>query len=182
MPKRALIILAEGFEEIEATAPIDILRRAQVEVIVAGLNNKEICGAHGIKINADILLEEFRQDADALILPGGSPGAENLSKSKKVSELIKAMFKGNKIIAAICASPALVLEPTGILKNKKATCYPGMEKLFSQDVQFCQEAVVRDGNIITSRGPATALPFALAIVEALVDKTTADALGERVLA
>lgn len=181
MVKKALVILAEGFEEIEAVTPIDILRRAPVEVIIAGLNNKEVRGAHGIKINTDVLFDDFRQEIDALILPGGSPGAENLAKSPKVAGLINKVFKAGKIIGAICASPALVLEPTGILKGRRATCYPGMEKLFSPDVKFSAEAVVREDNIITSRGPGTALLFALKIVEALIDKKTAEGLAEKVL-
>jgi protein deglycase len=181
MSKRALIILADGFEEIEAVTPIDILRRAQIDVIVAGLGNKTVTGSRGVKITADILLDELHQEIDVLVLPGGSPGAEHLAKSKKVAGLINKMFKAGKIIAAICASPALVLEPTGILKNKKATCYPGMEKLFSQDVKFSKDALVRDGNIITGRGPGTALSFALSVVEALTDKPTAAGISQRVL-
>lgn len=181
MAKKALIILADGFEEIEAITSIDILRRARIEVIVAGLSNRETRGSHGIKVGTDILLDEFKEEIDALVLPGGSPGAENLAKSPKVASLINKMFRSGKIIGAICAAPALVLEPTGILNDKKATCFPGMEKLFSKEVKFSQDAVVRDGNIITSRGPATALAFALKIVEALIDKETAQGLAEKVL-
>ncbi|MEK6715485.1 MAG: DJ-1 family glyoxalase III [Candidatus Omnitrophota bacterium] len=182
MAKKALIILAEGFEEIEAITAIDILRRAQIETVVAGLNNKIIRGSHGIKINADILLDEFKADTDALLLPGGSPGAENLAKSAKVASLINQMFKRGSIIGAICAAPALVLEPTGILRHKKATCCPGMENLFSAEVRFSPEAVVCDGNIITSRGPGTALVFSLKLVEMLIDKKTAEGLRERLVA
>ncbi len=180
--KRAIVVLAEGFEEIEVVTPIDILRRAQIEVVIVGVSNKLVSGAHGLKISTDVLLDEFREEADALILPGGSPGAENLAKSKKTTDVMNKMFKAGKIIAAICAAPSLVLEPTGILSNKKVTCYPGMEKLFSQDVALGEGAVVRDGNLITSRGPATALSFSLAIVEALTDKETVDQVKERVLA
>lgn len=182
MIKKAVVVLADGFEEIEAVTPIDILRRASVEVVVAGLDNKVITGSHRIKINADILFEEIKDLPDVLILPGGSPGAENLAKSTKLRDFIIRAVKADKFIAAICASPALVLEPIGILKNKKATCFPGMEKLFSQDVKFSEEAVVRDGNLITSRGPGTAILFTLAIVEALIDKKTAGALREKILA
>ena len=181
MSEKALIILADGFEEVEAITSIDILRRAQVDVIIAALSAKPVTGAHGIKINADILLDQFNQDIDALVLPGGSPGSENLNKSKKVHEIISRAFKANKVVAAICAAPALVLEPAGILKNKRATCYPGMEKLFSRNVKFVEEAVVRDGNLITGRGIGAALRFALCIVEALIDKPTAEALAEKVL-
>lgn len=181
MAKKALVILADGFEEIEAIVPIDILRRAQIEVIVAGLSNKLVTGSHGIRVSADILLDEFKVDIDALILPGGSPGAENLAKSSKVASLIHRMFKAGKLIGAICASPALVLEPTGILKGKKATCYPGMETLFSPEVRFSKDSVAREANLITSRGPGTALAFSLAVVEALTDKNTAEAIKERIL-
>ncbi|MDP1853302.1 MAG: DJ-1/PfpI family protein [Candidatus Omnitrophota bacterium] len=182
MVKKALIILADGFEEIEAITAIDILRRAQIEVIVAGLSNRETRGSHGIKVSTDILLDELKEETSALILPGGSPGAENLAKSPKVASLINKMFKSGKIIGAICAAPALVLEPAGVLKGKKATCFPGMEKLFSREIKFTQEEVVRDGNIITSRGPGTALAFALKIVEVLLDKDTAQTLKEKLVA
>lgn len=182
MAKKALILLAEGFEEIEAITAIDVLRRAGIEVIVCGLGGKTITGSHGIKVLADKRLEEFSGDVDAIIFPGGMPGAENLSNSQRVRELILKMHKEGRLIAAICASPALVLAPTGILKKRRATAYPGMEKDFGKDTTFVEDKVVVDGNIITSRGPGTALLFSLAIVERLAGKKVSEGLKEKTLA
>ncbi len=173
MRKRALIILADGFEEIEAVNAIDILRRAGIEVTTAGINGIKVQGSHGITVIADKLLTSVvKENFDACILPGGSPGAKNLASSEKVNSIIKQMNKNGKIIAAICAAPAIALAPLGILQNKTATCYPGMQEKFSQETIYKEKAVVIDGNIITSRGPGTALPFALAIVEKLSGKKT----------
>lgn len=183
MKKKALIILAEGFEEIEAIAPIDILRRAGVEVCIASLNPEQLLvkSSQGVQIQTETSLDKLSADFDACILPGG-PGTKLLSESDLVKSLISVMFKENKIIAAICAAPALVLAPTGILDGKNATCYPDMEKNFNPDTTFCGDKVVVDGNIITSRGPGTALAFSLAITEELVGKNTADTLKEKTLA
>lgn len=182
MPKKALVILADGFEEIEAVTAIDVLRRAGVEVSVAGLKNKNTRGARGLVIVAEKELSDAGEDFDALVLPGGMPGASHLAGSEKVSALIMALHQKNKVIAAICASPALVLAPMGILRNKTATCFPAMEEGFGNDVKFSAERVVVDGNIITSRGPATALDFSLAVAEKLVGKKTADEVRRATLA
>lgn len=181
MAKKALIILASGFEEIEAVTPIDVLRRAGIDITVAGIGGTAIRGSRGMVVNADIELDKFSGKPDAVIFPGGMPGAENLARSAKVKELIKSMNSAGKIIAAICASPALVLAPTGVLDGKKATCYPGMNENFSSKIKHVKDKVVQDGNIITSKGPATALPFALKIVEALAGKKTADVVGKATL-
>ncbi|MFH1594116.1 MAG: DJ-1 family glyoxalase III [Candidatus Omnitrophota bacterium] len=174
MIKRALIILADGFEETEAVGPIDILRRAGVDVTIAGLSGKEISGGHGIKVLADKTLDDVSEEYDALILPGGGGGADNLSRSEKVKTLIREMNDKGKIVAAICASPAVVLSPTGILNKKRATCYPGMEDAFPADTVCSKNPVVVDGNIITSRGPGTALLFGIKLAELLVGKDKAD--------
>ena len=162
MRKRVLTILADGFEEIEAITCIDILRRGGIEVVVAGLDNLEVNGSREVKVIADLLLDQITGDFDALVLPGG-PGAQKLAASSKVKELIENI----EVVAAICATPATVLAPTGILNNKKATCFPEMEDAFDDSTQFSQDRVVVDGNVITSRAPGTALEFALAIVEKL---------------
>lgn len=182
MSKKALIILAEGFEEIEASAPIDILRRAGIEVVVAGLTAEKVTGAHKATIIADTKFEDVESDFDACILPGGMPGAGNLASSEKVKSVIAIMHQNGKLIAAICASPALVLAPLGILDNKSATCYPSMETGFSKNTVFKTDDVVIDGNIITSRGPGTAMKFALAIVEKLLGKNVSDEIKEATLA
>ena len=181
MVKKALVILAQGFEEVEAITPVDILRRAHVEVVVAGLKAKEITGSRGVTVVADKILDEDDFDYDALILPGGNPGASNLGKSQKVRAIIENMNNNGKVIAAICAAPAVVLAPMGILNGRRATCFPGLESKFADDVMFLEDNVVINGNIITSRGPGTSLEFALAIVEELICKDVASEIAKAVL-
>jgi len=181
MKKEALVVLAEGFEEIEAITPVDVLRRAEVNVIVAGLGGNSVTGAHGVAIITDIAFDDYGSLPDAVVSPGGLPGAEKLASSVKVKDMILKMNSEQRLIAAICASPALVLAPAGILSGRTATCYPGLEKNFLPDVKFVKEKVVQDGNIITSRGPATALDFALKIAENLAGKAKADMLAQQVL-
>ncbi len=182
MDKKAIIVLAEGFEEIEAVSVIDVLRRADIEIFIAGLEDMNPQGSHGITVGADKLLEECDDRYDAVIFPGGMPGAAHLGASEKVKEMIQKADSENKIIAAICASPALVLAPSGILKNRKATCFPGMQKNFDPDTSFSEEKVVIDGNIITSRGPGTAILFALAVIEKLIGKERSDKVRKATLA
>jgi len=178
-----IVFLAPGFEEIEASTIIDVLRRSNIKVTIVGLTSKEVKGAHAIKIIPDVNINEvILENYDAVILPGGSPGYKNLKKNKKVMEIIKKAFIKNKLIAAICAAPA-VLSETGILKGKKCTIYPGMESELKKGGGIHQEKwIVEDGNIITSQGPATALPFAIKIVEKLTNKETAEILKEKTLA
>ena len=182
MTKKVGVILADGFEEIEAVTVVDILRRAELEVVIYGLDKEIITGSRGVKIVTDRKMLEFEQDLDALVFPGGMPGAKNLADSEKVNEWIQKMTAQKKIIAAICASPAVVLAPLGVLEGKKTTCYPGMEGSFSEKTTYLQEDVVVDENIITSRGPATALRFSLALVEKLTCKETTETLRKKVLA
>jgi len=182
MSKKAIVILADGFEEIEAISVIDILRRAGIEVTVAGLHDTSIKGSHGITLIADQNLDDIDSDFDACILPGGMPGATHLANSKKVNSLIQLMHKEQKIIAAICASPAVVLATSGILEGKSATCYPGMESNFDKHTRFEEDAVVVDGNIVTSKGVGTAIPFALAIIEELVGSEGKAKVAKAILA
>jgi len=182
MPKKALVILADGFEETEAITPIDILRRAGMDVTIAFIGKTSVKGAHDINILADKNINEVDTDFDVCVLPGGMPGAANLAASGKVQNIIREMDKNKKLIAAICASPAIVLGPMGILKNKTATCYPGMENQFDSDVEFREEKVVVDGNIITSRGVGTSLLFSLSIVEYLFGKELRDNLQKKTVA
>jgi 4-methyl-5(b-hydroxyethyl)-thiazole monophosphate biosynthesis len=177
MKKRAIVLLAEGFEEIEAITAIDILRRAGADVTVAGVSGIKITGSHGITVLADKRIEEAGIDFDACVLPGGMPGSTHLAASEKVTNLIQTLHSQGKIIAAICAAPSVVLAPLGILKGISATGFPGTEKNFCADTTIKKDAVVVDANIITGRGPATALLFALAIVEKLIDTPTAEKLG-----
>ncbi|MBF0494784.1 MAG: DJ-1/PfpI family protein [Candidatus Omnitrophica bacterium] len=181
MKKRAIVILAQGCEEVEAITPIDILRRAGIEVISAGIGGTTIKSSRGIIFNADVKIEDIDFVPDVVIVPGGMPGAENISQSEKARHLIRDAFAKGKIVAALCASPAVVLTPLGILHGKKATCYPGMEESFTPDIKFVDEKVVQDGNVITSKGVGTALLFALKIVEALSGKAVADTVARAVV-
>lgn len=180
MEKKAVVVLADGFEEIEAVAPVDILRRAAVKVDVAGLGGKIVSSSRGLRIETDLLFEELT-DADALILPGGMPGAANLAGSDKVLNSIKNLHGKGSLIAAICASPAYVLIPSGILAGKKATGSPGTEPKFRGIAEFISMPVVRDGNIITSRGAGTALEFSCSIVEYLAGAKKADDIRRAIL-
>jgi 4-methyl-5(b-hydroxyethyl)-thiazole monophosphate biosynthesis len=181
MPKKAIVILAEGFEEIEAVTAVDILRRAGINVTVAGVSDIKVTGARGLAMIADKKLEATDMDFDACVLPGGMPGAANLASSEKVRTIITKMNREGKIVAAICASPAVVLAPLGILKNKSATCYPGMQENIGKETNYKKNNVVVDGNIITSRGPATALEFSLTIAEKLSGKEISDRVKIAVL-
>ncbi len=181
MRKEALVILAEGFEEIEAVTPVDVLRRAGVNVVTAGLHSKNVRGSRRVVYIADMLLEEYSGTPDVLILPGGVQGADNLHKVSRVTEWILKMRKQDKYIAAICAAPAVVLAPTGVLDHRTATCYPGYEKGWGALIQHQSQAVVVDGKFITSQGPGTALEFSFAVIEQLFDLPTAvDLAGKMV--
>ncbi len=179
---KVAIILAEGFEEIEAVTVIDILRRAGIDVIIAGLSSNNVKGGHSVTIVPDIIIDDLEiNDFDALIIPGGNPGYKNLRNDNRVLLLIRKAFKSRKIIAAICAAPS-VLSDAGIIKGKNCTIYPGMEnELIQGESTPKQDIVVIDDNIITSRGPATALPFALTIVERLAGKKIAESIRKNTL-
>lgn len=153
MAKKAVVLLADGFEEVEAVTPIDFLRRAGIEVTTAGVTGKTAEGGHGVTIQADVSLKKLKGEYDAVIVPGGKGGAENIASSKEAVQLLKEYAGAGKLVAALCASPGVVLAPNGLLDGKKATCYPGFEKNFPQSAQFSEERTVRDGNLITSRGP-----------------------------
>ncbi|MBI5873106.1 MAG: DJ-1/PfpI family protein [Candidatus Omnitrophica bacterium] len=181
MAKKTIVILAEGFEEIEAITVIDILRRAGISVTVAGVTDIKVKGSHNIIVLADKKLDEIEPDHDACVLPGGMPGAANLVSSQKVRSVITAMHEQGKIVAAICAAPSVILAPLGVLKERSATGYPGMEKSSNKETAWKEDEVVVDGNIITSQGPATAIPFALAIAEKLAGKEIAKKVGKAAL-
>jgi len=180
---KALVFLATGFEEIEAITIVDVLRRAGVDVTVAGLTPNVVEGAHGVKIVPDKPIDDVKiDDFDAVVVPGGNPGYKNLRKDPRVIDIIKEAFDSNKLVAAICAGPT-VLSDAGILNGKACTIYPGMEdELRKGGGKPKQDMVVVDGNIITSRGPATALPFALKLAEKLAGKQIAEAVSKKTLA
>jgi 4-methyl-5(b-hydroxyethyl)-thiazole monophosphate biosynthesis len=179
---KALVFLATGFEEIETVTIVDVLRRAGIDVTVAGLTFNVIEGAHEIKMVPDKSIDDVKvENFDAVVVPGGSPGYKNLREDPRVIDIVKEAFKSDKIVAAICAAPA-VLSDAGILNGKFCTIYPGMEnELESGGGKPKQDIFVVDGNIITSKGPATALPFALKIAEKLAGKQVADAVREKTL-
>jgi 4-methyl-5(b-hydroxyethyl)-thiazole monophosphate biosynthesis len=179
--KKVVIVLADGFEEIEAITPIDVLKRAELDVTVAGLESKVVKGSHGTPIETDCLLSDISETPDCIFLPGGLPGSKNLAKSNLVKDLIHKINDDGKTIAAICAAPALVLNPTGLLKGRRATCYPGFEKHFDDSVTFVRERVVEDGNILTSRGPGTALEFSIHLAGILAGEETARQLSKGLL-
>jgi 4-methyl-5(b-hydroxyethyl)-thiazole monophosphate biosynthesis len=180
---KALVFLATGFEEIEALTVVDILRRAEVDVAIAGLTPNLVEGVHKIKIAPDTYIGDVNtKDFDALIVPGGNPGYKNLRKDQQVIDKVKEAFNANKLVAAICAGPA-VLSDAGILEGKNCTIYPGMEnELEKGGGKPKQDNIVEDGNIITSRGPATALPFAIKLAERLAGKQIAEAVSKKTLA
>ncbi len=166
--KTVCILLADGFEEIEALYPADIFKRLGINVILTGINDLTIRGAHNIKIMADTPLSEISSaDFDALMLPGGLPGATNLRDNTDVLELIRHAHKEHKIIAAICAAP-IVLHEAGVAFGKRTTGYPDTEKLaHTVDFKFTGEKVVVDDNIITAVGMGQAAPFTFAVAKAL---------------
>ncbi len=180
--KKALVALAEGFEEMEAVISIDMLRRAGIEVITAALTDKLlVTGSRKIPVRADIAIADFPGLPDVFVLPGGMPGAENLAAAEPVNSLLAQCVRQGKIIAAICAAPACVLSPAGILNGKRATCYPGMETQFGRETTYVRDSVVVDGNIITSAGPGTAFLFAAAIIQRLCGDAAAVKVKEKAL-
>lgn len=180
--KNVIVLLAEGFEELEAFAPVDLLRRAGVSVQTVSITEKTaVKGARGIVAVADATLADLEQEQiSALILPGGYPGYVNLGESPAVCALIEETYEAGKTVAAICGAPS-VLGKLGLLKDKTAACYPGMEdELNCKTVSF--EPVVQDGNIITSRGAGTAVAFALKLVEHLCSAEKAKEIAESIVA
>lgn len=164
--KKAVILLADGFEEIEALTVVDVLRRAGIECCMCSMDKIMVSGSHKIEVKADMLFEnaDFSQ-YDILILPGGMPGAANLRDNLRVVELVRVFHDEKKIIAAICAAP-IVLERAGIIKGCCITSHPTVESQLC-GCTYRDEIVAEDNNIITSRGPATSIYFALRIVEKL---------------
>lgn len=180
---RSFIFLAEGFEEIEAITPIDVMRRAGMDVKTVSItDDRHVTGAHGIVVTADLTFKQADfNGAEWLIMPGGLPGAENLHASVLLNDLIKAHASKGKL-AAICASPAMVLAPTGVLKGKKVTGYPGTEQaLRNADAEVCEGSVIALDDIITGNGPASSLRFALAIVANSMGESVAQEVGSAML-
>ena len=177
---KVLVPLAPGFEEIEALTIVDVLRRAGVEVVVAGLQPGAVVGAHDISIVPDMPLDDVNAgDFDAIVLPGGQPGTDNLNADQRVHDLLKKCAAKDKLIGAICAAP-IVLATAGLLNGKKVTCYPSYSGRLDGGIHD-NSPVVCDGNIITSQGPGTAIPFGLALAARLNDSSHADEVAKAML-
>ncbi len=170
--KKVSLFLANGFEEIEALATVDILRRAQVQVETVSItSDKVVTGAHGVPVTADTTFDKADfTDVVALILPGGMPGAKHLNEHEGLKALITRFNEEKKLLAAICAAP-MVFGGLGLLEGKKATCYPGFEGEL-KGAKVTGKSVVVDGNITTGKGPGLVFDFALALVEQIAGKET----------
>lgn len=182
--KRSFIFLATGFEEIEAVATIDVLRRAGMEVTVVSISkDRVVTGAHGITVAADVVMAgaDF-SDADWLICPGGLPGAKHLADNEALTSLLKKHYSAGGRVAAICASPGMVLAPNGIVTGRQATAYPGFEEaLKAGGATPTGTRVAVDGNVITGNGPSSTIPFALAIVKATLGEAKAKEVADGML-
>lgn len=180
MSKDVLVAIADGTEELEAVTIIDVLRRAEADVTVASVGGKQVTASRGVNLVADAVISDCVGTVyDLIVLPGGMPGAEHLRDSGELTKMLKDQAASGRLYGAICASPAVVLKPHGLLGNKKATCYPS---LLSELDNAQQEKVVVDGNCITSQGPATALEFSLKLVELLLGKQKANEVAQAMLA
>lgn len=178
---KALVFLADGFEEIEGLTVVDILRRAGIETqTVAVTGSVEVNGSHGIQVRADVLFEDMDESGTELyVLPGGMPGTKHLAAHAALGELLLNAAASGKKVAAICAAPS-VLGGLGILKGRRATSYPGFEEQLV-GAELSEDPVVVSGNIITSRGMGTAIPFGLELVAQLKDQAAADSLAESII-
>lgn len=178
MKPRAAVLLAPGFEEIEAITVIDVLRRAGVEVLVAGLEHGPVRGAHDIIVTPDCELVGLDAgELDLVVLPGGMPGSAHLRDSAPVLELVRSVVRAGKTAAAICAAP-MALEAAGVLAGRRATSFPGVSL---PSAHYEEARVVEDGPIVTSRGAGTALEFSLALVARLVSPAAASDLAARMI-
>ncbi len=164
-----LIPLAQGCEELEAVTIIDLLRRAGIDVVTAGLDDSPVRCSRGTVLVPDAQLDDvIERDFDMLVLPGGLPGADHLDADPRIHRLLQRMHNSDRYTAAICAAPK-VLASSGLLQGKQATSYPGvLDDLAVEGMEYKTDPVVRDGKVITSRGPGTAMDFALALIEELV--------------
>ncbi|HEY5734393.1 MAG TPA: DJ-1 family glyoxalase III [Gammaproteobacteria bacterium] len=171
---KVLVPLAEGCEELEAVTVIDLLRRANITVVTAGLEAGPVTASRGVVLMADKTLDEALQDDyEMVVLPGGGPGSDRLDADDRIRQLLIRMANSEKFTAAICAAPK-VLKSAGLLDGKQATCYPGVIQAGDLPGLDTGQRVVQDGKVVTSRGPGTAMDFALQLIEILTDKNTRD--------
>ena len=176
---KVYVFLADGFEDVEALIPVDVLRRGGVDVTTVSVSDHLLVRtAHGVNIEADVLFAQADfADADLLFLPGGMPGAANLFAHQGVCEAVVRQHQAGKRVAALCAAPAVVLAPLGILNGKRATCYPGFEGALTE-ATYTADLVTVDGNVTTGEGPAAAFPFAYTLLAQLTTEANADAIAE----
>ncbi len=181
MVKKVLVPIADGCEEIEAACIIDTLRRAGAEVTVASVGKLQVTASRGMKLVADALIADCAsQTYDCITLPGGMPGAEHLRDCAELIAMLKKQKQAGRLYGAICASPAVALLPHGLLEGVKATCYPSMQSRLNP-AQLSNERVAVDGTCVTSQGPATAIEFALKLVEVLYGPQKAKEVGDPML-
>ncbi len=174
------VLLGTGFEEVEAIAPVDLMRRAGIEVLTVGISGKTVYGGHNIGVEADILIDEMDlTDLDMIILPGGLGGVASCRASQQAMEALRFAWENGKFVAAICAGPT-VLADLGITDGKNATCYPGCEDQMGS-AQIVDAAAVRDGKVITGTSAGCAVPFGLALIEALKGSEEADRIAKQIV-
>ena len=181
---KAFVFLADGFEDVEALIPIDVLRRGGVEVTTVSVVEESsiVTSAHGVQVVADCIYgddisDDDLQGADLVLLPGGMPGAKNLYDHDGVGQAVLQQHKAGRWLAAICAAPAVVLGQLGVLRGRKATCYPGFEQLLN-GATYTGDLCTQDGHIITAEGPAAAFPFAYKLLALLTNEQTAQQVAE----
>lgn len=176
----ARMLFATGYEEVEALTVVDLLRRAGIDCRMVSVYDEDYAvGSHNITVKMDEKISDIGNDSDVVILPGGLRGVNNLKASDKVKSIVVDQYNSGKLVAAVCAAPT-ALGSFGILKDKKATCYPGMEDQL-ESREFLTDPVVTDGNVVTSRGLGTSIEFGLKLVELLKDKNTADELAVKIV-
>ncbi len=177
-----LVPLAEGCEELEAVTIIDLLVRAGIEVVSAGLKPGPVKASRGVVLTPDTTLDEaLKREFDMVVLPGGLPGANYLNEDPRIQKLIREMAAAGRYVAAVCAAPKVLLT-AGVLEGKQATSYPGsLDALDTSAIDYREEAVVQDGRVITSRGPGTAMAFALTLIENLAGRAKRDEVAAGLL-
>ncbi len=177
---KVYVFLANGFEDVEALIPVDVLRRGGVDVTTVSIveDSLRVASAHGVQMLADTTFEECDfSDADVLLLPGGMPGASNLYAHAGLCKALQTHHDAGRRLAAICAAPAVVLGQLGLLQGRRATCYPGFESLLV-GATYTADLFTTDGNITTGEGPAAAFPFAYELLALLTDRQTSDQIAQ----
>lgn len=177
---KVIVFIADGFEETEALCPVDVMRRAGIDVVLAGVEGEYIKSSHGVIVKADVALDDVddSETFSAAFCPGGMPGSINLSQSWKVNKILVGTAQTG-IVAAICAAPAVVLAPLGLLKGRNATCFPGCES-YAPDMVFSSQGVVVDGNIVTAKSAGWAFDLGLKLIELLLGAETAESIRSKI--